>query len=203
MTSRRLRSTGPRSSSPRLPPRKPRRTRRPSGASTATLSANAGAPSVSITRCTASPTRLANGPSEVSMPTSRPRALACSSFPAVRDVPRTVAPMAWASCAAAVPTPLPTVWMRTRSPRFKRPRTVRASKAVRNASGTAAASPKSSAAGIGSTSSSGTTSSSACAPPPAMPMTRSPGAQRDPAPADSISPAYSRPGTSAGHPGGA
>ena len=40
-------------------------------------------------------------------PTSSPRGRACSSLAAVREVPKTVQPIAWAIWAAAVPTPLP------------------------------------------------------------------------------------------------
>ena len=50
----------------------------------------------------------------------------------------TVAPSCFAICAAAVPTPLPTAWISTRSPAASRPRVTSASYAVKNTSGIAA-----------------------------------------------------------------
>ena len=58
-------------------------------------------------------------------------------------------PIAWAIWTAAVPTPLPAAWTSTRSPGASRPWVSKASWAVINASGTAAASTKSRLAGIG------------------------------------------------------
>ena len=138
------------------------------------------------------------------MASSRPRARACASLAALREVPATVAPMRFASCTAAVPTPLPTAWISTRSPATSRPRATSASHAVRNASGIAAASVYAIPSGTAIVSSACTTTNSAWAPPPTSPMTRSPTCHRvTPGPSASTSPAYSRPGMSAGQPAGA
>ena len=61
------------------------------------------------------------------MPWSSPYTSARASFSALRDVPSTVAPRCFAICAAAVPTPLPTAWIRTRSPGPRPPRVTSAS----------------------------------------------------------------------------
>ena len=92
----------------------------------------------------------------------------------------------------------------TRSPRRSPSWVNSASCAVRYASGTAAASSSESGDGTASASSSWTTTYSAYAPPPTIPITRAPTLHLPaPAPVASTTPAYSRPGTSAGTPGGA
>ena len=76
-------------------------------------------------------------------------------------MPSDRAPMARAICTAAVPTPLPTAWISTRSPAASPAWVTMASQAVMNASGTAAASVKDIASGMRATVRAWTTSCSA------------------------------------------
>ena len=113
-------------------------------------------------------------------------------------------PADWVNCTAAVPTPLPTAWIRTVSPSERFIWRKRASKAVMKTSGIAPASSVPTPAGTRTAVRSWATTNSAYPPPPTIPMTRSPFFQRvTSGPTASTVPEYSRPGMSSGEPGGA
>jgi len=103
-----------------------------------------------------------------------------------------------------VPTPLPTACSTTLCPTVSSAWRKSASYAVRNTSGTAAASVSDIPRGTETSSRSCTTRCVAIPPPETMPITRSPGfADATPSPTAATVPAYSSPGTSLGTPGGA
>ena len=106
------------------------------------------------------------------------------------------APIIFAICTPATPTPDPTAWISTRSPAC-RLHCRSASWAVMNTSGVAPASCQLSDSGTFRASRCGTLTSSAYPPPATSPITRSPGANPSTrAPASTTSPAYSSPGIS-------
>ena len=101
--------------------------------------------------CSASPARSAAGQSagERSSTRSAPSSRQASALPA-EHVTATRAPIALAIWIAAVPTPDAPAWTSAQRPLVSPPCTTSASHAVRNTSGTAAASARSSPAGTGS-----------------------------------------------------
>ena len=84
-------------------------------------------------------TSSAKRPSFATTASSRPHSAQRASFAALRPVPITLAPMALASCVAAVPTPLAAACTSTTSP-MRAPACTSASHAVAKASGIDAAS---------------------------------------------------------------
>ena len=139
-----------------------------------------------------------------SMAASAPSSFTWSRRSALRTVAVTRAPAAAPSWTAAVPTPPAAPWTSRRSPAFSPHCVKTASCAVVKTSGVPPAAGQSSASGTGMSWRSWTTASSACPPPPTIAMTRSPSSnRRAPGPSAATSPASSRPGMSAGEPGGA
>ena len=176
-------------------------TRRPPRASDSMLPAMCTAPTSS--RMTSAPpssrTRAKASSADIaSAPSSATRGRSFSE----RTLATTRAPIAAPICTAAVPTPPLPPFTSSTSP-AARPACSIASKAVRNACGVAAAVRASSASGTFTSSRSEASTRSAIPPPPTSPNARSPTANEvTPAPTATTGPATSRPGTSAGHPGG-
>ena len=122
----------------------------------------------------------------------------------MRTVAVTRAPAITPSCTAAMPTPPAAPWTSSRSPTVSPAWVNSASWAVVNTSGTPPAAVQSSSSGTGIAVRSCTTASSAWPPPATIAITRSPGSKRSARrPQAETSPASSRPGMSAGAPGGA
>jgi hypothetical protein len=191
-----------RSSSACPPPPTPRIEIRPPRARLARSPAKFGPPMSSST--------TSNGP-RASKPsglmTSTPAPPSSATAPrnaSLRTVAVTRAPARAASCTPAMPTPPAAPWTRTCSPSVSPHWLNRASWAVVNTSGKPPASGHGNPSGTGSASRSGTIASSAWPPPATTAITRSPVSKCwAPGPATTTSPAISRPGTSAGAPGGA
>jgi hypothetical protein len=106
-----------------------------------------------------------------SRPNSSRKRASFSSLPAVAI---TVAPARFASCTAAIPTPLAPAWIKTVSPFWSRPNSKRQSSAVPNGIGTHAATSTASPSGTTNVKPAGTATRSACEPCIMIATTRSP-----------------------------
>ena len=131
----------------------------------------------------------------VSMPASRPRAFSFLSFSLDPEVPMTFAPIAFAACKAATPTPADTPVTSSHSPAFRPPCATSMSCTTMKVSGIAPASSQERFGGTGMASVLSMSPNSA-KPPGQRPITRSPEPTTSPAascPAGLAAPAAMRP----------